>query len=390
MKRILLLGATGSVGRHVLDEVREHSEDLKLVGIAGKKSIAALSTLAQKCEVPYVAISQEISREESSLFPSNCQIFIGEHALEDLVESVNCDMVVVAVSGIAALAATLKAIRKGITIALASKEILVIAGEWIMAEARKYGATLLPLDSEHNAIFQCLETHLPFDASALRRVWLTASGGPFLRYSREKMASITWQQALRHPVWRMGPKISVDSATLANKGLEFIEAKHLFDLQAQQIEVVIHPQSYVHSMVEWIDGSIMAQLAAPSMRFPIHYCLFYPERVASSVQTLSFYDKVQMDFEAPDEAQFPCLQLAKESLSRGNAGPIVFNASDEAAVEAFLSSRLNFLEIPIVIERTMDTMLPMKASSVEDALEVDHLSRKRAEEEINKLIGQRA
>jgi 1-deoxy-D-xylulose-5-phosphate reductoisomerase len=224
----------------------------------------------------------------------------------------------------------------------------------------------------------------------LRRIWLTASGGPFLRYSREKTASVTWQQALQHPVWRMGPKISIDSATLANKGLEFIEAKHLFDLQPQQIEVVIHPQSYVHSMVEWIDGAIMAQLAAPSMRFPIHHCLFYPERVASSVQTLSFYDKVQMDFEAPDEAQFPCLRLARESLGRGNAGPIAFNASNEAAVEAFLSSRLNFLEIPIVIERTMDAVLPRNVASLEDALEINRLSQKKAEKEIDKLMRQRA
>jgi 1-deoxy-D-xylulose-5-phosphate reductoisomerase len=390
VKRILLLGATGSVGQQVLDEIREHCEDLKLVGIAGKKNIVALSTLAKEFEVPSIAISQKISREESTIFPEHCQIFIGEHALEDLVESVDCDVVVVAVSGIAALTATLKAIHKGITIALASKEILVIAGEWIMAEVRKYGATLLPLDSEHNAIFQCLETRLPFEASALRRVWLTASGGPFLRYSCEKMASVTWQQALRHPVWHMGPKISVDSATLANKGLEFIEAKHLFDLQPRQIEIVIHPQSYIHSMVEWIDGSIMAQLAAPSMRFPIHYCLFYPKRVAASTQTLSFYDKMRMDFEAPDEAQFPCLRLAKESLSCGNAGPVVFNGSDEAAVEAFLSSRLSFLEIPIVIGRTMEALLPMKASSVEDALEINRFSRKRAEEEIHKLMRQRA
>jgi 1-deoxy-D-xylulose-5-phosphate reductoisomerase len=390
MKKILLLGATGSIGQQVLSEVREYREKLKLVGIAGKKNISALSTLARECDVPSVAISRDISKEESALFPNVCQMFIGEHALEDMVESVDCDLVVVAVTGTAALMATLKAIRKGITIALASKEILVIAGEWIMAEAHKYGTTLLPLDSEHNAIFQCLGEHLSLNSSALRRIWLTASGGPFLRYSCERMASITWQQALQHPVWRMGPKISVDSATLANKGLELIEAKHLFDLQPQQIEVVIHPQSYVHSMVEWIDGSILAQLAAPSMHFPIHYCLFYPERIASSAQTLSFYDKVQMDFEAPDEVQFPCLRLAKESLSRGNAGPMVFNGSNEAAVEAFLASRLNFLEIPTVIERTMDAMLPLTASSVDDAVAIHHFSQKRAEEEINALIRQRS
>jgi 1-deoxy-D-xylulose-5-phosphate reductoisomerase len=386
VKKILLLGATGSVGRQVISEIREYPEAFKLVGIACQRQVMALAILAREYDVSFVAISRHVSAEESALFPLSCRIFSEKQALEDLVEAVDCDMVVIVVSGIAALAATLKAIQKGRVIALASKEILVVAGEWIMAEARKYGSVILPLDSEHNAIFQCLGSCLSVSPSALRRVWLTASGGPFLRYSQEAMASVMPKQALKHPVWSMGPKISVDSATLANKGLELIEAKYLFHLQSEQMGVVIHPQSYVHSMVEWVDGSIMAQLSAPSMRFPIHYCLFYPERINSFIKTLSFCDAIQMNFEAPDEVRFPCLRLARESLNRGNAGPVVFNASNEVAVEAFLSSGLSFLKIPVVIEKVMDAILPFSVCAMEGVLEIDRLARERASKEITLLL----
>jgi 1-deoxy-D-xylulose-5-phosphate reductoisomerase len=311
------------------------------------------------------------------------ELLFGSGALEQIVTHADCDAVMAAIVGGAGLRSTLAAARAGKRVLLANKEALVMAGPLVMRAARESGAQLLPVDSEHNAVFQCLS-----DVRAVRRIMLTASGGPFRSIPLDKFDAVTPDQACAHPNWVMGRKISVDSATMMNKGLEVIEARWLFDVPAERIEVLIHPQSIVHSLVEYVDGSVIAQLSNPDMRVPIAHALAHPERIASGARPLDLAAMKNLSFERPDHQRFPCLQLAYEALRAGGTGPAVLNAANEIAVEAFLAGRLPFSAIPRVIEGTLQSIGSTQAESLSQILEADAAARRHAGERV--LIGQAA
>jgi 1-deoxy-D-xylulose-5-phosphate reductoisomerase len=356
-RRIVLLGATGSIGKNTLQVIRAHPDKLTLVGIANNQNVEGLAAIAEEFSVPH----------------SVCFQRDGLSALIDLVTRPDVDCVVVAAVGTVGLQPTLAAIRAGKMIALASKEVLVMAGKFVMQAIRQAEVSLLPVDSEHNAIFQCLQGNT--DTKALRRLILTASGGAFRDFTLEQMRHIEPHQALQHPNWSMGPKITVDSATMANKGLEMIEAQWLFDVRPDQIEVTLHPQSLVHSMVEYVDGSILAQLSPPSMTFAIQYALLYPERCAGSTPTLDFSQLIDLRFSPPDPARYPCLQLARNAMQSGGTAPAIFNAANEIAVDAFLKKKIPFLAISEVIDHTMHTLPICDPDELEAILEVDKRAR---------------
>jgi 1-deoxy-D-xylulose-5-phosphate reductoisomerase len=301
------------------------------------------------------------------------QLLFGRSALEQVVTDADCHAVMAAIVGAAGLASTLAAARAGKRLLLANKEALVMAGPLVMQVARESGAQLLPVDSEHNAVFQCFS-----DKAAVRKIILTASGGPFRSMSLDQLDAVTPDQACAHPNWVMGRKISVDSATMMNKGLEVIEARWLFDVPAERIEVVIHPQSIVHSLVEYVDGSVIAQLSNPDMRVPIAHALAHPERIASGARPLDLAAMKNLSFEGPDHQRFPCLQLAYEALHAGGTAPAVLNAANEIAVEAFLAGRLPFTAIPRVIAATLAQTPTSEATSLEAVMQADALSRRRA------------
>ncbi|MDR2735515.1 MAG: 1-deoxy-D-xylulose-5-phosphate reductoisomerase [Puniceicoccales bacterium] len=362
--KVILLGATGSIGSSVLEELREHRQHFELVGIAAKTNLNRLAEISGEFSVKNLAISDGESEKLHELC-ADCRVFSGEQAMDELVSNIDFDIFIMAVSGLAGLRATLNAISLKKKILIASKEILVTAGKFLCAQAKKNNVELLPIDSEHNAIFQCLAGE---DKKSLRQVWLTASGGPFLDYDTDALDYVTPQQALKHPTWRMGQKITIDSATLANKGLEMIEARWLFDLAPQQIKVTIHRQSLVHSLVEFLDGSIIAQISEKSMRFPIRNCLFYPHRQPSSQKTVSFSDPINFSFEPPDEKKFPCLRLAKLCLEAGGIMPTVFNAANDTAVELFLEDKIKFTRIPTLIEQLMNGTENFEPESIDEII----------------------
>lgn len=361
-KRIVLLGATGSIGENTLRVVRAHRDRLQIVGLSAHRQASALAELCREFAVPNACLS----REE------------GPEGLERLARLPEADLVVVATTGTAGLRPTLAALEAGKDVALANKEVLVLAGPFVMEAARRSGARLLPVDSEHNALFQCLEA-VP-DRRQVRRLLLTASGGAFRDLSREEMASVRPDDARQHPNWRMGAKVTIDSATLANKGLEMMEARWLFDIAPERIDVVVHRQSIVHSLVELIDGSLLAQMSPPSMTFPIQHCLFYPDRVGPTLPPLDFQQRLNLDFEPPDEERFPCLRLAREALKSGKSAPIIFNAANEIAVHAFLKDRLPFLGIPELIEHCLNLLPVSDIYSLEVALQVDQNARACAQQ----------
>lgn len=335
MKNVVLLGATGSIGQSTQQVIAAHPHALRLLGAVANSNRDALDALQRRFDVPHTALFAEE----------------GPECLERLATLPEADVVVVATTGTVALQATLAAIKAGKSIALAAKEILVLAGHLVMPAAHAAGVPILPVDSEHNALFQCLQAlHAKAD---LRRILLTASGGPFRNRPAASFASITPQEALQHPNWDMGPKITIDSATMANKGLEVLEARWLFDLQPEAIAVLVHPQSIVHSMVECVDGSVIAQLAPPSMTFPIQHCLFFPHRATPPAPTLDFNQALQLDFAPPDFDRFPCLRLAFEALHASDPAPAIFNAANAVAVDAFVAGRLPFTGIPRLIEATL-------------------------------------
>lgn len=384
-KRIVLLGATGSIGDSTLKVLRGNPDRLELVGVAAATRAGALADIVREFNVPWVAIGNEAVAAQArcdGLFPADTELLSGSQGLVELASHDGVDIVVSAIVGTAGLRPTLAAIEKGIDIALASKEILVLAGEFVMAAARRSGSRILPLDSEHNAIFQCLQGD---PSHHIDRLILTASGGRFREMPVEQMASIRKEDALTHPNWSMGPKITVDSSTMANKGLELIEARWLFDIEPARIDVVIHPQSIVHSMVQFVDGSILAQLSPPSMTFAVQHTLLFPERINGVHDTLDFRKVLNLGFQPPDTTRFPCLRLAREAAEASGTAPAVFNAANEVAVDAFLNDRIRFIDIPVVVEKTLNKLPAMEPSSLDEVLDTDIKARRLAAELLNSL-----
>lgn len=379
-RRVVLLGATGSIGTSTLRVIERHADRLELVGIAAHSRLDALAAIAECFKVPHVGLfapGPDASPERvAARLPAGTRFYGGIEGVTELAAATGADVVLVASSGTTALRPTLAAVRAGKTIALANKEILVLAGHLVTETARACGVRLIPVDSEHNAIFQCADGVAP---RHIRRLMLTASGGAFRDTPLDQLAHVTPEQALAHPNWSMGPKITVDSATMANKGLEVIEARWLFNIAPVQIEVVLHPQSIVHSMVEFVDGSILAQLSPPSMTFAIQHALLHPDRAPGVVPTLDFSKAMQLDFRPCDVARYPCLQLAREALEAGGTATAVFNAANEVAVAAFLERRLPFLEIPTVVRKSLGTIPVHEASNLEEILAVEQEARATAD-----------
>ena len=375
MKRLVLLGATGSIGRRTLELVERFPDRFRVEGLAARGSDPAL--LAEMCRrhrpralalIDPAAIDA-VSRALPRPLP---EILAGPAGLVTLAREVAADVVLSAIVGGAGLLPTMAAIRAGKAVALANKETLVMAGRLMTAAARDHQVPLLPVDSEHNAIFQCLQGH---NREEVQRILLTCSGGPFRTTPKAAMADVTVAQALRHPTWTMGAKITVDSATLMNKGLEVIEARWLFDLRPEQVQVVVHPQSVIHSMVEYIDGSVIAQLGVPDMGIPILYALTYPNRLPAPAERLDLTRVGALTFEAPDEDRFPCLALARQALLAEGVAPVILNAANEVAVAAFLDGRARFADIPALIQRALDTVPARALDSVETCVAVDEETR---------------
>lgn len=377
MKHIIILGSTGSIGASTLDVVSKFPEDFRVVGLAAGSKASVLAEQIRTFRPAVVALSsREAARELRALLGSTTvEILEGEEGLCAVASLPQGDLVISAIVGGAGLKPTLAAIQAGKAVALANKEPMVMAGQLMQEEARKHGVTIFPIDSEHSAIFQSMEGHRKSD---IRRVVLTASGGPFWDWEASALAHVTPEQALKHPNWKMGAKITTDSSTLMNKGLEVIEAKWLFDLPPAQIEVVIHRESIIHSMVEYCDGSVIAQLGHPDMRTPISYAMKYPERVPLHPPLLDLWKIGNLSFYQPDTTKFPCLQLAYDALTGGNGLPATLNAANEIAVQAFLDNHIRFLDIPKIIEETMEAYRPSPLTSLEDVLQVDQWARETA------------
>ncbi|HCR36709.1 MAG TPA: 1-deoxy-D-xylulose-5-phosphate reductoisomerase [Opitutae bacterium] len=379
-KRIVLLGATGSIGDNTLEVLRGNQDHLELVGIAAHTRFEKLAQIAQEFEVPHVALYDEAACEQaakSDLFATGTQFHSGLNGLMEIASLPDADMLVSAIVGTTGLQPTLADIEEGKDIALANKELLVLAGKFVTERAQAKGITLLPLDSEHNAIFQCLHSG---KAQEIDRLILTASGGMFREHTLEAMQNITPEEALKHPNWNMGPKVTLDCSTLANKGLELIEAHWLFNIPSERIEVVIHPQSIIHSMVRFIDGSVLAQLSPPVMTFAIQNSLLYPKRTPAVNPPLDFSQAMRFDFSPPDLTGFPCLRLAREALEAGGTAPAVFNAANEIAVEAFLKKNIPFLGIPRIIEATLAKVRHFDPQNLIEILALENEARQTATE----------
>jgi 1-deoxy-D-xylulose-5-phosphate reductoisomerase len=385
---VAVLGSTGSIGESTLDVVARHPDRFKLVAIGANRSAAKLADQIARYRPQYAALADETAAGELQRLLGNTapqtRILAGEGALTEIAAMPEVHSVMAAIVGGAGLRSTLAAARAGKRLLLANKESLVMAGPLLMDAVRAGGAVLLPIDSEHNAIFQCMphNTRVGTPPPGVRRVLLTASGGPFRDWTREAIATATPEQACAHPNWVMGRKISVDSATLMNKGLELIEACLLFAVPPQQVEVVVHPQSIVHSAVEYLDGSVLAQLGSPDMRTPIAHALAWPDRIASGVEFLDLVRTARLDFRAPEPDKFRCLALAQAAARAGGLIPAVLNAANEVAVQAFLDRQLNFLEIAAVIESVVAQSGGGVIGSLEDVLAADSESRLRATERI--------
>ena len=374
-KKVVLLGATGSIGGSTLRVLRAHSDKLELVGVAASSSHRELAAICHEFHVPHAVLSDEAAYAEAkaaNTFPANSHLGCGESGLIEISTLPEADIVLVAVVGACGLKPTLAAIEAGKDIALANKELLVLGGAFVIEAAKRKGVRLLPTDSEHNAIFQCIEGH---PQQHLDKLILTASGGQFRDAPLKSLAKVTPADATQHPNWSMGPKITVDSATMANKGLELIEAHWLFGLEPERLEVVIHPQSIVHSFAQFIDGSILAQLSPPSMTFAIQHCLLYPDRAPGVDATTDFRKAFQLDFKAPDFKRFPCLQLAYDAMRSGGSAPAIFNAANEIAVERFLAHDLAYLDIPRVIDHTLEKVETSAAATLEALLHIDAEAR---------------
>jgi 1-deoxy-D-xylulose-5-phosphate reductoisomerase len=385
---VAVLGSTGSIGESTLDVLARHPDRFRLVALGANRNVTRLAAQVRAWHPPYAVLADESAAAELTQVLAGAapgtRILAGEGSLTAIATLPEVSVVMAAIVGSPGLASTLAAARAGKRLLLANKESLVMSGPLLMQAVRESGATLLPIDSEHNAIFQCLPRAPCTGAAAagVRRLLLTASGGPFRNTPVEALAEVTPEQAVKHPNWVMGRKISVDSATLMNKGLELIEACFLFGLPPEQVDVVVHPQSVVHSLVEYVDGSLLAQLGSPDMRTPIACALGWPDRIASGVEFLDLVRTARLDFQAPDYARFRCLVLAQEAARAGGTAPVALNAANEVAVAAFLERRLNFPGIAAVIEQVMSSCSTGALGSLEDVLAADAEARQRAREQI--------
>ncbi len=380
-RRVTILGSTGSVGCNTLDLIERQPEAFAVEALTANDSVGRLAEQARRvsAKLAVVADSSRYQDLKDALAGSGVEVAAGARAVADAAAR-PAEWVMAAIVGAAGLAPTLAAVRRGAIIALANKETLVCAGSLMTTEVVRHGATLLPVDSEHNAIFQVLDfEHL----DAVDRITLTASGGPFRTLSRAAMAEVTPEQAVAHPNWDMGAKISVDSATMMNKGLELIEAHHLFGLAEARIDILVHPQSVVHSMVAYSDGSVLAQMGQPDMRTPIAYTLAWPERMAAPVARLDLAKIGQLTFEAPDSVRFPALRLARQALRAGGSAPTILNAANEVAVKGFLDGRLGFLGIADVVERTLETIDAVSLGGLDDVWQIDREARRLATDMFN-------
>ncbi len=375
---VTVLGSTGSIGRNALDLIAAHPDRYRIGALAAGRNIEVLAEQVKRFRPDVVAVmdggsAEALARRISSM--EGIELLQGRDGVLRAAALDGVDTVISAITGAAGLEPTMAAIRAGKDVALANKETLVMAGELVMREAASRNVQVLPVDSEHSAVLQSLQGH---DIRDLKRIILTASGGPFREMSSKDMAAVTPAQALDHPNWDMGPKVTIDSATLMNKGLEVIEARWLFDLSMDRISVLIHPQSIIHSMAEYLDGSIIAQLGAPHMITPIAYALSYPRHLDTPIAPLDFFEIPSLDFEKPDLDRFRCLDLALRAAEQGGTMPAVLNAANEIAVEHFLKRSLAFLSIPQVVERVMDAHTPVPVESIEQVMEADAWAREAA------------
>ncbi|YCM45230.1 1-deoxy-D-xylulose-5-phosphate reductoisomerase [Verrucomicrobiaceae bacterium 227] len=376
-KRVLILGSTGSIGTSALTVARQIPGRMEIVGLAAGTRVEDLEAQAREFGVNDLCLADESRLGE--LAGKGRRVFGGAGGLVELVEATKPDLVLVAIVGVEGLRPTLKAIEMGCDIAVASKEILVMAGEVVMEAARAKGVNILPVDSEHNAIFQCLEGHKG-SSDDVSRLIITASGGPFRTWPVERLKEVRLEDALKHPTWEMGQKITIDSATLFNKGLEMIEARWLFDIPMSKVDVVVHPQSIVHSMVEFVDGSVLAQLSTTDMCFPIQYAVVWPERLRNELKPLDFPALAKLEFEAPREDDFPALRLARAAGETGGTLPAVLNAANEIANEAFRNRQLGFCGIWDVVEKTMNKVEHIDSQALDVVVNADLVARRVARE----------
>ena len=384
MKRIAVLGSTGSIGQNTLDVIRSFPDKFCAVGLTTNANTDILYQQIKEFNPAFVCVRDKAAaaKLEPKIKSKGIKFFVGDSGLEEMVQDKRIDKVVLAISGSGVLTVLLRAIDSGKDIALANKEAFVIAGPIIMKKARQKKVKVIPIDSEQSAIWQCLKNE---HKEKIRRIYLTASGGPFRQSSKKDLRNISVARALRHPRWKMGPKISVDSANLMNKGLELLEAMYLFDVRPQMIKVLIHPQAIIHSMVEFQDGVVLAQLSVTDMRIPIQYALTYPERLASSLKAIDFCALSRLDFHEPDFGKFPCLELAYRVADEGGTAPAALNAADEVCVDEFLKKRLGFVSIPGVIEKVLDKHRNIIEPRLDDILAADSWARDEAHKIIHKL-----
>ncbi len=389
MKGLAILGSTGSIGTNVLRVVEAFPDRFEIVGLAAGGNVDVLAEQVARHRPKLVSVKDEAALAELSRLVDlgGLRALAGPEGMVEVATHPDAKLVVASAVGAVGLVPTYRALEAGKDVALANKETLVMAGELMLARARETGVRILPIDSEHCALHECLEGRRP---EHVRRLLLTASGGPFRKRSRESFEHVTREEALAHPTWRMGPKITIDSATLMNKGLEVIEARWLFGVEAAQIEVLIHPQSVVHSMVELVDGSVLAQLGVTDMRMPIQYALSYPEKWPAAIPGMDFTKAIELEFAPPDRDRFPCLSLAYRALAQGGTAPAALNAANEEAVAAFLDGRAPFLAIPESIQEVLETELMTPASTLEDVLEADRRARERARQALARRSPARA
>jgi 1-deoxy-D-xylulose-5-phosphate reductoisomerase len=392
MQNVTVLGSTGTIGLQTLDVIARHANQYKVYALAANSNVDALLKQCLEVKPTFAVLLDENAakdlREKLKAHHSATQVLAGMGGLEQISSAPEVNIVMAAIVGAAGLKPAMAAAHAGKRILLANKETLVMAGSLFMGAVKKGGATLLPIDSEHNAIFQVM----PPEANrggGVSKIILTASGGPFRQYSQSQLENVTPELALKHPNWVMGAKITIDSATLMNKGLEVIEAHWLFNANPNQIEVVVHPQSIIHSMVEYVDGSILAQLGNPDMRTPIAYALGYPDRIASGVASLNLLEIAKLEFEAPDVKRFPCLQLAYDALDIGGTAPAILNAVNEVAVAAFLNKEIHFLDIATLIAKALDSIQSAPVTSLEQLIAVDREARSFAQSHLCKLYSKR-
>lgn len=391
MQLVTILGSTGSIGRSTLDVIADNSCDYAVHALAANKNVELLYTQIKQFNPAYAVMADEACANElrgklNGHDNITTQILFGEHAITEIAKDSSANIVMSAIVGAAGLLPTLAAIQAGKKVLLANKEALVMSGAYFMEQAERANATLLPVDSEHNAIFQCLPSdYTNSQSQGVKKIILTASGGPFREKSLTDLHTVTPEQACAHPNWEMGKKISVDSATMMNKGLELIEAYWLFGLPHEQIEVLVHPQSIVHSMVSYSDGSVLAQLGNPDMRTPIAHALAWPNRIHTTVEQLDLSDVSALHFEKPDLERFPCLQMAYDAIQLGGSASVVLNAANEIAVDTFLNEGIRFTDIAIIISKAMERISDMPVSSLDDIMFADQETRRVTEEIISKF-----